>query len=263
VSDPLVFVSYAHEDKPIARVLADGLRSAGCSVWIDEGELNVGDSLVWKVSEAIRGAGFVVALVSEHSLVSEWCKKELGMAVHNQLQNGLVRVLPVRVGDVAIPPPLDDIVYQPLDPASPEEAIPPILRAIFDHTHTVTGEPDRLGAHQPLVFAATARVATIEPPLEALYPGYVVPTHELVVGVMNGGTGPALGIEAALYFQWSGGGWMNLGRLPSITALPPGASVERAARGPSSMPWPAHVTADMVRLEGQCRDRHHQVHAVA
>jgi hypothetical protein len=90
-----VFVSYAHEDKPIARFLADALKSAGCRVWIDEGELRVGDSLVWKVSEAIRGAGFVVALVSQHSLASRWCQKELGMAVHNQLRDGRFVLQPI------------------------------------------------------------------------------------------------------------------------------------------------------------------------
>jgi TIR domain len=262
MSDPVVFISYAHEDKPIACILADALKSAGCRVWIDEGELRVGDSLVWTVSEALRGAGFVVALVSEHSLASRWCQKELGMAVNNQLRDGFVRVLAVRVGAVPIPPPLDDIIYQQLDPDSPTDAIPPILRAVLDHDHDVTGVPSRLGADQPLVFAPAARIAPIEPPLEAPYPNYPVPTHELLVAVMNGGTGPALEVEADVHFQWPGGSWMNLGRLPAITALPPGASVDRSARAPLGMPWPAYVTADMVRLDGRCRDRRDRVHEI-
>lgn len=79
---------------------------------------------------------------------------------------------------------------------------------------------------------------------------------------MNGGTGLALDIQGNLYFQWPRGGWMNPGRLPSIAALPPSASMDRAARAPTAMPWPAYVTADMVRLEGHCRDRRRQVHEV-
>jgi hypothetical protein len=51
-------------------------------------------------------------MVSDHSLESKWCKRELGMAITNQLRGGLISVLPVRVGDVVMPPAAYPFSYQ-------------------------------------------------------------------------------------------------------------------------------------------------------
>lgn len=51
------FISYAHEDQWLARELASGLRGAGCRVWIDEGELLIGDSLIQPILGCHRGDG--------------------------------------------------------------------------------------------------------------------------------------------------------------------------------------------------------------
>lgn len=39
-----VFLSHNHADKPFTRRLANDLRQAGHSVWIDEAEINIGPS---------------------------------------------------------------------------------------------------------------------------------------------------------------------------------------------------------------------------
>lgn len=44
-----VFLSYAHADKPLARLLRDGLQEAGCRVWVGEGALKV--AMTGEVSE--------------------------------------------------------------------------------------------------------------------------------------------------------------------------------------------------------------------
>jgi len=106
-----VFISYAHLDKGIARGLARELRSAGLKVWIDEGELRAGDSIIVRISEAIAEVEFVIALVSKNSVESQWCQKELSLAVNEGLSQGRVRVLPLRLGEVKMPPSLQDILY--------------------------------------------------------------------------------------------------------------------------------------------------------
>jgi hypothetical protein len=70
-----VFLSYSWADKPLARGLAEGLDASGCRVWIDEGELRVGDNLVQSISEALDRVDFVVALVSAASVGSDWCRQ--------------------------------------------------------------------------------------------------------------------------------------------------------------------------------------------
>jgi TIR domain len=115
---PSIFVSYAHEDASLAQTLATALESQGARVWIDQGELLVGDSLIERISEAIAEFDFVAALVSHASVGSNWCRKEIALAMSKQLKREArrVTVLPIRVGDVAMPPSLMDVKWMPLDP---------------------------------------------------------------------------------------------------------------------------------------------------
>ena len=52
-----VFLSYTHSDKAIDRRLATWLRLADVSVWIDEVEIGIGESLIERVAEGIKEAG--------------------------------------------------------------------------------------------------------------------------------------------------------------------------------------------------------------
>lgn len=54
------FISYSHADKPLAQALAAGLRARGYRVWIDQGELKIGDSLVTAISAAIDQVDFLI-----------------------------------------------------------------------------------------------------------------------------------------------------------------------------------------------------------
>jgi hypothetical protein len=115
---PSIFVSYAHEDAHLAQALAAALQDHGARVWIDRGELLVGDSLIERISEAIAEFDFVAALVSHASVESNWCRKEIALAASKQLQRDArrVTVLPIRVGDVTMPPSLRDAMWLPLNP---------------------------------------------------------------------------------------------------------------------------------------------------
>lgn len=54
-----VFVCHASEDKDeVARPLADAPRALGVSVWLDEVEMKVGDSLRRKIDQGIRSSRF-------------------------------------------------------------------------------------------------------------------------------------------------------------------------------------------------------------
>jgi hypothetical protein len=81
-----IFISYSHEDKELARVLARALDDLGLRVWTDEGELKVGDSLIERIATAIAEIDFFLALVSEASRGSNWCRKELALAVTGELR---------------------------------------------------------------------------------------------------------------------------------------------------------------------------------
>ncbi|KQR22468.1 hypothetical protein ASF79_09550 [Agreia sp. Leaf335] len=106
-----VFISYQHADKRLAAGLQDGLERLGYFVWRDEGELLVGDSIVDRITAALDQIDFVVALISNNSVSSQWCQKEVSLAMTGEIAQSGVKVLPVRIDQVEMPPSLKDKLY--------------------------------------------------------------------------------------------------------------------------------------------------------
>ncbi len=98
-----IFSSYNHADKSTAESLARILVQAKQNVWIDQWELNAGDSLIEKIEEALGGADAILVLLSESSTQSEWCKKELRSGLVRELEEKSVLVIPILLDDCQIP----------------------------------------------------------------------------------------------------------------------------------------------------------------
>ncbi|MHA7000281.1 toll/interleukin-1 receptor domain-containing protein [Aeromonas schubertii] len=98
-----IFLSHSHADKPFARKLATSLRSAGHGVWIDEAEINIGDSLVEKIREGLDQVDYVAAILSQASIGSPWVTRELDIASNREIEEGRVVVLPLLVEKVDLP----------------------------------------------------------------------------------------------------------------------------------------------------------------
>lgn len=108
---PSVFLSHSHGDKPFVRDLAGRLTQAGATVWLDEAELNIGDSLIQRISAAIQEADYVVAILSPRSVKSDWVQKELSLAITKEVKGHRVTVLPVLIEPCDLPEPLRDKLY--------------------------------------------------------------------------------------------------------------------------------------------------------
>lgn len=91
-----VFVSHAGEDKEnVARPLADALRDSGWSVWIDQYELTVGDSLNGSINAGLASSRFGVVILSEAFFAKHWTRQELnGLAAREATSRSKV-ILPV------------------------------------------------------------------------------------------------------------------------------------------------------------------------
>lgn len=98
-----VFLSHSHFDKEFARMIAADLRNAGHTVWIDEAEINVGDSLVKKISKGLEQVDYVAAIISEASVDSEWVARELDIATNREIEEKRVVVLPLLLDNVSLP----------------------------------------------------------------------------------------------------------------------------------------------------------------
>jgi hypothetical protein len=177
-----VFISYAHADKPFARQVADGLAKQGCRVWIDEGELRIGDSLIERISEALDRVDFVAVLVSAHSVNSEWCRKELSLAMTGEILRKGVVVLPVRVDDTPMPDSIKDKAYLDVRRAEPQAATSDLMNAIRRHLDPPPPLPPRR--------ARTTRAAVSNPDAShSDEPIRLIGVDEAGIGQPRGGGG--------------------------------------------------------------------------
>lgn len=77
-----IFISHASEDKEeVARPLANLLRDLGISVWLDEYELTLGDSLRRSIDAGLKSSRFGVVILSPAFFGKEWPQKELDALV--------------------------------------------------------------------------------------------------------------------------------------------------------------------------------------
>jgi hypothetical protein len=73
-----VFISHAGEDKAdVARPLTDALTAAGLRVWLDENELQLGESLRAKIDHGLAHSRFGVVVLSPSFFAKHWPKQEL------------------------------------------------------------------------------------------------------------------------------------------------------------------------------------------
>ncbi len=106
-----IFLSYSHADQHFVRRLAADLGRHNVPVWVDEGEMMVGDSLLRKIAEGIDEVDFVGAVISASSVESPWVQKELEMAMTQEIKGRRVKVLPLRLDDCVVPSYLDGKIY--------------------------------------------------------------------------------------------------------------------------------------------------------
>jgi hypothetical protein len=97
-----VFICHAREDRVgVVDPLISALKAEGISVWHDRAEIRWGDSLVAKIEHGLRHSRFVLAVLSKHSVIKRWPLSELNAALSGEVTDGVVKVLPLIVGDEA------------------------------------------------------------------------------------------------------------------------------------------------------------------
>jgi len=91
-----IFLCHATEDKPFVRRIRHSLEKHGVNkVWVDEGEILIGDSLLRKIESGIAKAKYFGIVLSPTSVASNWVKKELEIAMNREIESDQVVVLPL------------------------------------------------------------------------------------------------------------------------------------------------------------------------
>jgi len=106
-----IFISYNNADKLFAETLAMNLVQNKHRVWIDKWELSAGDSLIDRIEEAVEGADAILVLLSNNSIESAWCRKELKSGLIRELEERQVIVIPILLDDCEVPLFLRDKLY--------------------------------------------------------------------------------------------------------------------------------------------------------
>lgn len=106
-----IFLSHTSADKPFVRRLASDLMKHGHTVWIDEAEIKIGDSLIGKIREGLDMVDYIAVILSKTSIQSEWVKRELEIATNKEIKAKKVMVLPLILENVEMPGFLEGKLY--------------------------------------------------------------------------------------------------------------------------------------------------------
>ena len=146
---PKAFLSYATEDRELARRIAEDLQSKGIDTWWAEWEIRAGQSLRQRIEQGLAQCTHFLVLLTQSSISKAW--------VNQEIDAGLVRMLeakctfiPIRSGFAAndLPPLLSGLLSPQIDESSLD------LSQLVSDIHGLTRKP-RLG-EAPLYTSAPA-----------------------------------------------------------------------------------------------------------
>jgi len=90
-----VFISHASEDKDeVVRPLAHALKKVGLSIWYDEFELKIGDSLRKKIDRGLANSRFGIVVLSKDFFKKGWTNYELDGIVSKAVSGEQI-ILPI------------------------------------------------------------------------------------------------------------------------------------------------------------------------
>lgn len=124
-----IFLSHSAADKEFVRKLATDLAAAQMRVWLDEADIDPGDSFVARIEDGLVHSDFMMLVLSPDSVRSPWVQTELRIAIARECQGKSPKVIPILWRDCEIPPILSDRYYVDV---RTEEKYHAALEALFE-----------------------------------------------------------------------------------------------------------------------------------
>ena len=90
-----VFISHSSKDHDFTMLLAEKMKKDFIDVWVDDWELQAGDSIVQKINEGISKSSFFIIVFSKYSIKSNWVLRELNSTLMRQLTKDDIKILPI------------------------------------------------------------------------------------------------------------------------------------------------------------------------
>ena len=108
---PDIFISHSSRDKAAAIQLAKVLNFCALDVWLDDWELDVGQSLTEEIAKAMDDSRYIAILITKNYNTSVWTKTEYKKALSREQKESRTVMLPLIVGEAQIPDFIEDKVY--------------------------------------------------------------------------------------------------------------------------------------------------------
>jgi TIR domain len=144
VVKPKVFLSHACPDDDFVRALDDRLSARGLHVINDERSFALGDSLVKDIfDKGLSQADACVLVLSEESTKRPWPREELDAAVVQAVERGM-KLIPILLDDIPVPPPLTHRIYYKVGDRGSEAEIERVALSIeLAVRNTEASEPQK------------------------------------------------------------------------------------------------------------------------
>lgn len=124
-----VFLSHSSSDNPIVLELAQRLRADGLRVWIDNWEIQEGDSIPSKIEQGLENSRVLVLCMSKNAFGSDWATLESQTFRFRDPLNKQRRFMPLRLDDTEPPGSLKQFKYVDWRGVNREEAYQRLLNA--------------------------------------------------------------------------------------------------------------------------------------
>jgi len=108
---PDIFLCHSSRDKSVVRTLAEDLAFCEVDAWLDEWEIQIGESLYNVITGALEKSRFIGIVLADNFDDSRYASDEMKQALARERREDRTVLLPLLFGDIDVPPFLEDKFY--------------------------------------------------------------------------------------------------------------------------------------------------------
>ncbi|RUS47454.1 toll/interleukin-1 receptor domain-containing protein [Cohnella sp. AR92] len=135
-----VFISYTQYDIELARLIKDSLENLGNRVYFSNDEMVLGTNIADEIINQIKDSDFVLPILTESSINSEWVIYEMSTAIGYYQERAKPKVIPIVFDNVRVPESIKSFLH--IRASRNENFIPhkliPTIQNILGREHAKT-----------------------------------------------------------------------------------------------------------------------------
>ena len=108
---PDLFLCHSSRDKDVVRELAENLSFCEIDVWLDEWEVQIGNSLYDSITQALEQSKFIGVSLGDHFNDSRYASDEMKQSLARERRSDRAIILPLVFGTSDVPAFLEDKLY--------------------------------------------------------------------------------------------------------------------------------------------------------